>query len=163
MGIGPLLNAIVDLLPNPTQVNPHTAHGKSGEEQLTASDSGPLAAYVWKTTADQFVGKVTYFRLYSGTIQADAHFWNQNKTRTSVFRAASPARQGAQIPVKVIHAGDIGSVSKLTVSATGDTFSDKGHPLTIAPPKFPAALYRVAISPNTQGDAAKISPTLTLD
>ena len=66
-----------------------------------------------------------------------------------------------QIAVKVIHAGDIGSVAKLTVTATSDTLCDKNHPLTIAPPKFPAALYRVAISPKTQADAAKISPTLT--
>ncbi|HEY6073216.1 MAG TPA: GTP-binding protein, partial [Anaerolineales bacterium] len=67
IGIGPLLNAIVDLLPNPAQVVPHVAQGKAGEEQLTASDTGPLAAYVWKTTADPFVGKMTYFRIYSGT------------------------------------------------------------------------------------------------
>ena len=66
-----------------------------------------------------------------------------------------------QIVVKVIRAGDIGSVAKLTVTATSDTLCDKNHPLTIAPPKFPAALYRVAISPKTQADAAKISPTLT--
>ena len=65
------------------------------------------------------------------------------------------------IAIKAIHAGDLGSVAKLTVTATSDTLCDKNHPLTIAPPKFPAALYRVAISPKTQADAAKISPTLT--
>ena len=66
-----------------------------------------------------------------------------------------------QIPVKVVHAGDLASVSKLNVTATGDTFCDKNHPLTVPTPKFPAALYRVAIAPKTQADAAKISPTLT--
>ncbi len=161
IGIGPMLNEIVDLLPSPTQVAPRIAQGKDGEEQLTATDSGPLAAYVWKTTADPFVGKMTYFRLFSGTIQADAHFWNQNKNAEERISGLHLQRGKEQIPVKVIHAGDIGSVSKLTVSATGDTFCDKGHPLTIASPKFPAALYRVAISPKTQADAAKISPTLT--
>jgi elongation factor G len=65
------------------------------------------------------------------------------------------------IPAKIVHAGDIAVVSKLTVTVTGDTFCDKGHPLTIAPPKYPAALYRVAVSPKTQADAAKITPTLT--
>jgi elongation factor G len=128
---------------------------------LTASDTGPLAAYVWKTTADPFVGKMTYFRVFSGSIQADAHVWNQNKGADERVSGLHLQRGKEQIPVKVVHAGDIGSVSKLSVTATGDTFCDKNHPLTIAPPRFPAALYRVAISPKTQADAAKISPTLT--
>ena len=161
VGIGPLLNAIVDLLPNPTQARPRTAQGKAGEEKLTASDTGPLAAYVWKTTADPFVGKMTYFRVFSGTIQADAHVWNPNKNADERVSGLHLQRGKEQIPVKVVHAGDIGSVSKLSVTATGDTFCEKNHSLTIAPPKYPAALYRVAISPKTQADAAKISPTLT--
>ena len=161
IGVGPLLNAVVDLLPNPAQVPAKAAQGKAGEENLSASDLGPLAAYVWKTTADPFVGKMTYFRVYSGTIQADAHVWNQNKGADERVSGLHFQRGKEQIPAKVVHAGDIGSVSKLTVSATGDTFCDKNHTLTIAPPKYPAALYRVAISPKTQADAAKISPTLT--
>jgi len=56
------------------------AKGKDGEEQLTALDSGPLALYVWKTTADPFVGKLTYFRIYSGTLHGDTRIWNQNKS-----------------------------------------------------------------------------------
>ena len=63
--------------------------------------------------------------------------------------------------MKTVHSGDIGSVAKLTVTATGDTLCDKNHPLTVIPPKFPAALYRVAIAPKTQADAAKITPTLS--
>jgi elongation factor G len=59
-------------------------------------------------------------------------------------------QRGKENPAKVVHAGDIASVSKLNVTSTGDTFSDKGHPLTIEPPNFPAALYRVAITPKTQ-------------
>ena len=55
------------------------AQGKNGEEKLVASDSGPLAIYVWKTTADPFVGKLTYFRIYSGSLQGDARIWNQTK------------------------------------------------------------------------------------
>jgi elongation factor G len=161
VGVGPLLNAIVDLLPNPNQMPARPAQGRGGEEMLTASDTGPLAAYVWKTTADPFVGKMTYFRVFSGSIQADAHVWNQNKGADERVSGLHLQRGKEQIPVKVVHAGDIGSVSKLSVTATGDTFCDKNHPLTIAPPRFPAALYRVAISPKTQADAAKISPTLT--
>jgi elongation factor G len=161
IGIAPLLNAIVDLMPSPAQRPAKVAQGRDGEEKLTCSDSGPLAAYIWKTTADPFVGKMTYFRVYSGSIQADARVWNQAKGAEERMAGLHVQRGKEQIPVKVIHAGDIGSVSKLTVSATGDTFCDKAHPLTLPAPNYPKALYRVAVHPKTQADAAKISPTLT--
>ena len=156
-----LLNDIIDLMPSPLKATQRIAQGKDGEEKLTPSDSGPLAAFVWKTTADPFVGKVTYFRVFSGTIQADARVWNQSKGAEERMSGLHFQRGKEQIAAKVIHAGDIASVSKLTATTTGDTFCDKGHPLTIERPKFPAALYRVAITPKTQADAAKISPTLT--
>ena len=156
-----LLNDIIDLLPSPLHGPARTAQGKDGEEKLIPSDSAPLAAYVWKTTADPFVGKMTYFRVFSGSIQADARVWNPNKNAEERMASLHLQRGKEQIPAKMVHAGDIASVSKLTVTSTGDTFCDKGHPLTIEKPKFPAALYRVAVTPKTQADAAKISPTLT--
>jgi elongation factor G len=156
-----LLNDIIDLMPSPSNAPARVGQGKDGEETLSASDSGPLAAYVWKTTADPFVGRMSYFRVFSGTIQADMHVWNQNKNADERMSGLHFQRGKEQIPAKIVHAGDIASVSKLNVTATGDTFCDKGHPLTIAKPKFPAALYRVAVTPKTQADAAKISPTLT--
>jgi elongation factor G len=156
-----LLNDIVDLMPSPLQAPKRTAQGKDGEVELKPSDAEPLAAYVWKTTADPFVGKMTYFRVFSGTVQADAHAWNQTKGADERMSGLHFQRGKEAIPTKLVHAGDIASVSKLNVTTTGDTFCDKGSPRTIAPPKFPAALYRVAITPKTQADAAKISPTLT--
>jgi len=156
-----LLNDIIDLLPSPLNGPKRVAQGKDGEEELKPSDSAPLAAYVWKTTADPFVGKMTYFRVHSGTVQADAHVWNQNKNADERMSGLHFQRGKDTIPAKVVHAGDIAVVSKLNATVTGDTFCDKGHPLTITPPKYPAALYRVAITPKTQADAAKISPTLT--
>ena len=156
-----LLNDIIDLMPSPVNAVKRKAQGKDGEVELTPSDSSPLAAYVWKTTADPFVGKMTYFRVVSGTIQADGHVWNQNKGADERMSGLHFQRGKEAIAAKVVHAGDIASVSKLTVTSTGDTFCDKGHPLTVAKPAFPAALYRVAIQPKTQADAAKISTTLT--
>lgn len=156
-----LLNDIIDLLPSPVNGPKRMAQGRDGEEELKPSDSGPLAAYVWKTTADPFVGRMTYFRVFSGTVQADAHVWNQNKSADERMSGLHFQRGKEAIPAKVVHAGDIAVVSKLTATVTGDTFCDKGYPLTIAPPKYPAALYRVAIMPKSQADAAKISPTLT--
>ena len=156
-----LLNDIIDLIPSPSKAPKRVAVGKDGEEELKPVDSAPLAAYVWKTTADPFVGKMTYFRVFSGSMQADARVWNQNKGAEERMSGLHFQRGKEQIATKIVHAGDIASVSKLTVTATGDTFCDKGHPLTVATPKYPAALYRVAVTPKTQADAAKISPTLT--
>jgi len=161
VGVAPLLNAIVSLMPSPAQRPEKEAEGRGGAEQLACSDAGPLAAYVWKTTADPFVGKLTYFRVFSGSIQGDARVWNQNKGAEERMSGLHIQRGKEQLPVKVIHAGDIGSVSKLAVTATGDTFCDKAHPLTLPSPKYPAALFRVAIQPKTQADAAKISTALT--
>ena len=66
-----------------------------------------------------------------------------------------------QLGVKVVHAGDIGTVPKLNVTSTGDTLCDKGHPLVLSVPEYPSALFQVSVTPKTQADSAKLSPTLT--
>jgi elongation factor G len=155
------LDAVVALMPSPDQMPNVIAQGASGEEELSANDSGPLAAYVWKTTADPFVGKITYFRVYSGTVNSDSRVWNQNMETEERFGGISVMRGNDQISVKVIHAGDIASVPKLSATSTGHTLCDRTHPLILPVPEYPSALYRVAISPKTQADSAKLSPTLT--
>jgi elongation factor G len=161
IGLARLLDAIIDLMPSPAQAPAVIAQGKDGEETLTASDSGPLAAYVWKTTADPFVGKINYFRVYSGMLTSDSRVWNQNKGVEERLGTLHVLRGKEQIGVKVVHAGDIASVSKLSATTTRDTLCDRGHPLTLPAPTYPHALYRVALTPKTQADSAKISPTLT--
>ena len=160
IGLRTLLDGIIDLMPSPVNVPPINAQGKDGEEQLTALDSAPLAAYVWKTTADPFVGRITYFRLYSGSLASDSRVWNHNKGAEERLGTLHLLRGKEQIAVKVVHAGDIATVSKLNVTSTGDTLGDKAHPLTLAVAEYPHALYRVAVIPKTQADSAKISPTL---
>jgi elongation factor G len=161
MGIFPLLDAFVDLLPTPLDIPDPVAQGKDGEEPLKALDSGPLAVYVWKTTADPFVGKITYMRVYSGTLTSDTRLWNQNKSTEERVGGLHIQRGKEQIGVKLAHAGDIATVSKMSVTATGDTFCDRGHPLILPEPGYPNALFQVAVFPKTQADAAKLSPTLT--
>lgn len=161
IGLAPLLDAMIELLPSPAQVPPVVANGKDGEEKLAAVDSGPLAAYVWKTTADPYVGKINYFRVYSGTVASDSRVWNQRKGAEERFGTLHLMRGKEQFAVKVVHAGDLATVSKLSVTTTGDTLCDKGHPLVLAVPQYPHALYQVAVSPKTQADSAKLSPTLT--
>lgn len=161
LGIGPVLDAIITLMPSPRQMPEPEAQGKNGIEVLPAKSDGPLAAYIWKTTADPFVGRMTYFRVYSGSIVADGRVWNQAKEAEERMSGLHLQRGKEQIPVKSVFAGDIASVSKLAVSSTSNTFCDKAHPLTLPIPQYPSALFQVAIGPKTQADATKISSSLT--
>jgi elongation factor G len=161
IGIAPLMDALLALAPTPEEHPAVIANSPKGEVELNFNDAGPLAAYVWKTTADPFVGRQTYFRVYSGTMNSDTRVWNANKGEEE--RLA-----GVQVPfgkemqtVPVIHSGDIGAVAKLSVTTTGDTLTTKDQNLTLPVPSYPNPLYRVAITPRTQSDAAKMSQTLT--
>jgi len=159
-GVARFLDAIVDLMPSPKDIPAVIAQGKAGEEKLIADDNGPLAVYVWKTTADPFVGKQTYFRLYSGTIAADTRVWNQTKGIEERLGSVNIPRGKDSSSVKLVHAGDLCVVPKLTETSTSNTLCDKNHPLTLPIPVYPNALFRVAIFPKTQADSTKISSTL---
>ncbi|MCD6577219.1 MAG: elongation factor G [Anaerolineaceae bacterium] len=161
IGIARLLDAVKNLFPSPENTRAITAQGKSGEEALHADDSGPLALYVWKTTADPFVGKQTFFRIFSGVLNTDMHIWNQSKETEERLGGLFIPRGKETTPVKTLHSGDIGVVPKLSETATSNTLCDKDHPLELPIPEYPNSLYRVAIEPKTQADSAKISPTLT--
>ena len=161
IGVAPLLDALSNLMPSPADVDAVVAKTPKGEEViLEAKDDGPLAAYVWKTTADPFVGKQTFFRVYSGKMVADERVWNANKEEEERLAGMQIPMGKEGIPASVIHAGDIGLVAKLSVTTTGDTLCGKEKPLHLPSPHFPNALYQVALFPKTQSDAAKLSSTL---
>jgi elongation factor G len=162
IGIQPLLDAIVTLMPSPAETAPVQAVNARGEtEELRAADSGPLAAYVWKTTADPFVGKQTFFRVYSGMLSSDSRVWNQTKGIEERLGTLSIPRGKEGLPIKVVHAGDICYIPKLTDTSTSNTVCDKAHPLLLPVPNYPTALYQVAVNPKTQADSTKISSALT--
>lgn len=161
VGIVPLLEAVVRWIPSPAEREPIAAQGKTGEEKLLPRDDGPLAAYVWKTTADPFVGKLTYLRVMSGVLHSDSRVWNSTKGVEERLGTLHVQRGREQLPVKTLHAGDIGTVAKQAEAATGDTLCDKGHPLTLAAPLYPSALFSVAVLPKTQADSAKMGASLT--
>ncbi len=159
-GIAPLLDAILSYMPSPVDIPSVIAQNKDKEEELKASDAGPLAAYIWKTTADPFVGKQTFFRLYSGTLASDSHVWNQNKGVDERIGTISISRGKETIAVKVFHSGDIGCVPKLSETSTGNTLSDKNHPLTLPLPTYPKALYQVAVFPKPRQIQPRSVPRL---
>ncbi|MQC26932.1 MAG: elongation factor G [Chloroflexi bacterium] len=161
VGIAQLLDAFLALMPSPAKSPPVVAQGKGGDEELKASDGGPLAVYVWKTTADPFVGKITYAKVFSGALNSDSRVWNQNKGHEERLGTLSVMRGHEQIKVNSVHAGDIFAVPKLGETGTGDTLCEKGHPLNLPVPEYPSALYRVAVTPKSQADSTKMGTTLT--
>ena len=161
VGIAPLMETLLALAPAPTERPTVIAKSPKGEVELNFDDAGPLAAYVWKTTADPFVGRQTYFRVYSGTMNSDTRVWNANKGEEERLAGVQAPFGKEMQPVPVIHSGDIGAVAKLSVTTTGDTLTTKDQNLTLPIPRYPNPLYRVAITPRTQSDAAKMSQTLT--
>ena len=161
-GIAPLLNALINLMPSPADAAPAIAKNAKGEEiTLEPVDDGPLAAYVWNTTADPFVGKQTFFRIYSGKMVADDRVWNSNKGEEERLAGMQVPFGKEGKPINVLHSGDIGLVAKLSATTTGDTLCKKTSALTLPTANYPNALYQVAVFPKTQSDAAKLSVTLT--
>lgn len=162
IGVAPILDAFINLMPSPAERKPIVVKDKKGNDvEISCDDSGPLVAYVWKTTADPFVGKQTFLRVYSGMLTSDSRIWNGTRSVEERYGNLNIPMGKDNIPVKTVHAGDICSVAKLSETVTGDTFSDKANPLTVPVPEYPHALYRVAVYPKTQADSTKISPTLT--
>ncbi len=160
IGIIPLLDSILRYTPSPAERLP-TAHGKAGDQPLKNADADPLCAFVWKTTADPFVGRLTYVRVFSGVLHADGRVWNHQKATEERTGGTSLPRGKELLGVKHLHSGDIGVLAKLAATQTGDSLGEKASPLTMDPPKYPRALYAVAVHPKTQADSTKISPTLT--
>jgi elongation factor G len=157
-----LLEGIVRYLPSPLEGMPFTLEGMEEKPgTIHADDTGYLAMYVWKTTADPFVGKVTYFRIVAGVLNSDGRVWNHNKSAEERTGAVHVPRGKEQINVKTMHTGDIGTLSKLTATVTSDTLGDKTHPVPMKQPIYPQPLYAVAVHPKTQADSTKISPVLT--
>ena len=123
IGIVPLLDALVSLAPAPTERPAVKGTTHKGEVELRPDDSGPLAAYVWKTTADPFVGRQTFFRVYSGVMSSDSRVWNANKGEEERLASVQVPFGKENQPVPVLHSGDIGTVAKLSVTTTGDTLT----------------------------------------
>ena len=161
IGVIPLAESIIAMMPSPAEMESRKADGASGEELLKADDAAPLAVYVWKTTADPFVGKMTYLRVMSGILNADSRVYNHTRDEEERLGTLYVMRGKEQMPVPHLHAGDIGIVAKLSETETNDTLSEKAHRLIIPVPEYPNALYSVAVLPKTQADSTKISPTLT--
>ncbi len=161
-GVKELMDAMVDLLPSPLDVPTGEATKPGGNEKvkLLAEPQSPLAAQVFKTTADPFVGRLSYFRVHSGEFKADSHLWNATKAQAErvaqVFTPMGKTQEG----VPGLAPGDIGAVSKLIATATGDTLCMRETPLLLPPIIFPQPVFTTAVSPKGKADVEKMATSL---
>ena len=161
--INTVLDAVCKYLPSPKDMGNITAQNiqSKKEETIVADPSGPLAALVFKMSADPYVGKLTYFRVYSGTIQSDSQVWNAGKQTQERIGQLYMLRGKTQEPVANLVAGDIGAVAKLSAASTGDTLSSKERPLTLPGVEFPNPCMSAAVLPKTKADLDKLGSSLT--
>ena len=161
IGLGPLLDALSKLLPSPVERGGIAARSaKGGETTLAADPQGVLVAQVFKTMADPYVGKLSYLRVFSGTLKSDSQVWDANKGKVERIGQLFLLRGKHQEPVPEIGAGDIGAVAKLSEAGTGDTLTDKDRAVTLAAIEFPEPAISMAIEPKSKADEDKMGTAL---
>ncbi|MCY4529140.1 MAG: elongation factor G, partial [Chloroflexi bacterium] len=161
VGVDELLDAIVGLLPSPADRPAQVAQKGDEEIELTADSSGPLAAQVFKTSADPFVGKLSYFKVFSGTLKSDSQVWNASRNENERTGTAYTIRGKDQEAVEELAAGDIGALAKLNSALTGDTLSDKAEPITLPPLEFPPPVFSMAAFPKSKADVDKLTNAIS--
>jgi elongation factor G len=167
-GVQPLLDAVIDYLPSPLEVPPveglEPAKGsQNGDEQPAVrrpSDDEPFAALAFKIMADPYVGKLTYFRVYSGRLEAGSRVLNVNTRRTERIGRILMMHANDREEVKEIHAGDIAAAVGIKQVSTGDTLAAPDRPIRLETIEFPEPVIKVAIEPKTKADQEKMATAL---
>jgi elongation factor G len=152
IGVAELLEVCTQAFPSPTE--------RPAVEGRTADPDGPLAAYVFKTIADPYVGRMNLFRVVSGTFLPDSTVFNATKRKDERVGHLLTVRGKSQEPADKVVAGDIGAVAKLTDTSTGDTLTAKDAPVVLPAPAMPDPLLPIAIAPKSRGDEEKLSSGL---
>ncbi len=157
-GVQPLLDAVVDYLPSPLDVgavtgtNPKT----NGEEKREPKEADPMAGLAFKIQIDPHVGKLTYFRVYSGKIQAGSYIYNSNKNNTERVGRILLMHANHREEIKEAYAGEIVALVGLKDTITGDTLCDENAPIILEQISFPEPVISLAIEPKTKADQEKL-------
>ncbi len=160
-GVQPLLDAVIDYLPSPLDLPPvKGVNPKTGEEvERPPLDDAPFCAYVFKVMADPYAGQLTYFRVFSGKIEAGSHVYNATKDRKERMGRLLIMHANSREDVQEIAAGEIAAAVGLDAT-TGDTICDEKHPILLEKLEFPDPVIAVAIEPKTKKDQEKLSQVL---
>jgi elongation factor G len=161
-GIQPLLDAVVDYLPSPLDVPPIEGLVPGTRQSLVreAADGEPFAALAFKIMSDPYVGRLTYFRVYSGTLRTGAHVLNSTKDRKERVGRILQMHANHREDKQAVFAGDIVAAVGLKHTTTGDTLCDPSQPILLESMTFPAPVISVAIEPKTKADQDKLSQAL---
>ena len=161
-GVQPLLDAIVDYMPAPTDIeaikgtNPETGE----EEDRHSSDTEPFSALAFKIATDPFVGKICFFRVYSGTVDAGSGVYNSVKQNRERMGRILQMHANHREDIETCYAGDIAAAVGLKNTTTGDTLCDEKHPIILESMNFPEPVIRVAIEPKTKAGQEKMGLAL---
>ena len=163
IGVRPLMDSMTQYLPSILDRPDPTAKDlvKDEESTLEANGDSPLSALIFKTTADPYVGKLSFFKVCSNTLYGDSQVWNANKGAAERLAQLFSVRGKSQEVVPEVVAGDIGAVAKLVESSTGDTLCNKDRPFTLEQIEFPNPVFSVAVSAKTKSDIDKMGSSLT--
>ena len=162
IGINQLLDSICNYLPSPEEKGTVMAKNATTGEQveLEPSAESPFSSFVFKTCADPYVGKISYFRVYSGTVSSNSQVWNANKNSAERFGQLFTLLGKNQRTVPSLVAGDIGAIARLDSTTTGDALCTREHPVIFDGIEFPQSNFHQAIQPQTKADLDKMSTIL---
>ena len=161
LGVDEYLDTIREFFPSPEEgVRPVIKDAAGQETEFAGDSTGPLAAFVFKTTADPFVGKLSLFRVYRGVINSNSEVWNSARNQSERIGQLYLPRGKSQENISEVAAGDIGAIGKLAATVTSDTLCAREQPVAFAPIEFPRGYYSVAVAPATKADLDKMSTSL---
>ena len=161
-GVQPMLDAIVDFMPAPTDIPPiKGVNPDTGEEDhRPSSDSEPFAALAFKIMADPFVGKLAFFRVYSGTLSSGSYVFNSTKGKKERIGRILQMHANNRKELDIVYSGDIAAAVGLKDTTTGDTLCDESHPIILESMEFPDPVISVAVEPKTKNDQEKMGVAL---
>ncbi len=161
-GVQPLLDAVLAYLPSPLDVPPVHGFVKDGEAEVVrkADDKEPFSALAFKIAADPFVGKLAFFRVYSGTINAGSYVYNSTKKKRERFSRIVMMHANHREDVETVYSGEIAAAVGLKDTTTGDTLCDESHPIVLESMEFPDPVIQVAIEPKTKAGQEKMAIAL---
>ena len=161
-GVQPMLDAVVDFMPAPTDiaaikgVNPDTGE----EDSRPSSDTEPFAALAFKIMADPYVGKLAFFRVYSGTLSSGSYVFNSTKGKKERIGRILQMHANNRKELDIVYSGDIAAAVGLKDTTTGDTLCDENHPIILESMEFPDPVISVAVEPKTKNDQEKMGIAL---
>ena len=160
-GVQMMLDGVVDYLPSPLDVKPYVAHDKDGNEvELLADDNKPFAALAFKIATDPFVGRLTFIRVYTGSLESGSYVLNASKNQRERVGRLLQMHANSRTEIPEVFSGDIAGAIGLKNTTTGDSLTDPAHPLILESLDIPAPVIQVSVEPKSKADRDKMDVAL---